>query len=44
MTIFDYNYLIDFGFALSFKFVNPAEDYRTTALIYTGKQQTQGFW
>ena len=35
---------IHFGFALLFKFVNPAEDYRTIALICIRKQQTQGFW
>ena len=46
MTTFDYNYRfrIDFVFAFLFEFVNPAEDYRTIALICTRKQQTKGFW
>ena len=48
-TIAQWRYLttttrIHFSFPLLFKFVNPAEDERTIALICTRKQQTQGFW
>ena len=38
----DWLQLPEFGFALLFKFVNPAEEWRTIALICTRKQQTQG--
>ena len=38
----DWLQLPEFGFALLFKFVNPAGEWRTIALICTRKQQTQG--